>query len=205
MDVLKKFYEYIENSSHDEHNFKLFKYTGLLYVGVDHEGVPTVLCKSTRPARSPLRQKTRKLSIECNVRVQFEAEGLQEKSVAHIIKCYCNSSKERDIFLELCPLFEEASVQDNQEDALLETVTILTSFFANNIEPSDIELQGLFAELYTMWAYRSVVNLGRYWQSRQRMTFDFSLTDDIKIEVKSTVKNERKHHFRHEQLMEDPY
>ena len=105
----------------------------------------------------------------------------------------------------MCPLFEEASMVDNQEESLLEVVAILTSFFANSIEPSDVELQGLFAELYTMWSYRLVANLGKYWQSRQRMTFDFSLTDNIKIEVKSTVKNERKHHFRHEQLMEDPY
>jgi len=132
-------------------------------------------------------------------------DGVEEKTVAHIIRCYCNTTKERDIFLELCSLFEDASVSDNQEDALLEIVTILTSFFADSSEPSEIELQGLYAELYTIWFYRTIVNLGKYWQSRQRMTFDFSLTDEIKIEVKSTTKNERKHHFRHEQLMEDPY
>lgn len=205
MDILKKFYEFFSDQINEEHSFRLFKYTDLLYVGIDREGTPTVLCKSTRPARNSIRQKTRKLSIECNVRVQFELDGVQDKTIAHIIRCYCNSAKERDIFLELCPLFEEASVADNQEESLLEAVTILSSFFANNIEPSDIELQGLYAELYTMWSYRLVVNLGKYWQSQQRMTFDFSLTDNIKIEVKSTVKNERKHHFRHEQLMEDPY
>lgn len=205
MDILKKFYEFFSDLNNDGHNFKMFKYTDLIYVGIDQEGTTTVLCKSTKPARSSIRQKTKKLSIESNVRVQFEADGIQEVTVAHIIKCYCNSTKERDIFLELCPLFEDASVKEDQEDALLETVTILTSFFANSIEPSDIELQGLYAELYTIWAYRMVANLGKYWQSRQRMTFDFSLTDDIKIEVKSTTKNVRNHHFRHEQLMEDPY
>ena len=139
------------------------------------------------------------------MKVQFEVDDVEEKTIAHIIRCYCATPKERDIFLELCPLFETASLSDNQEDALLEIVTILTSFFADSIEPSDNELQGLYAELYTIWTYRNLVNLGIYWQSRQKMTFDFSLTDDIKIEIKSTIKNERKHHFRHEQLMEDPY
>ena len=205
MDVVKRYYEYFANQQNDSHSFKLFKYTDLLYIGVDCDGNPTVLCRSTKPSRSQIRQRTKKLSIECNARVQFEVDGVEEKTVAHIVRCYCNTTKERDIFLELCSLFEDASVSDNQEDALLEIVTILTSFFADSSEPSETELQGLYAELYTIWFYRTIVNLGKYWQSRQRMTFDFSLTDEIKIEVKSTTKNERKHHFRHEQLMEDPY
>ncbi len=205
MDIIKEFYDHFSNLTENGHNYKLFKYTDLLYVGIDSDGVPTVLCKSSKPARTSIRQKTRKLSIECNMFVQFDVDGIQEKSTVHIIKCFCNSKKERDIFLELCPLFIDASKADDQEDALLEVVTILTSFFANNVEPSDIELQGLYGELYTMWFYRTVVNLGKYWQSRQKMTFDFSLTDEIKIEVKTTTQNERKHHFRHEQLTEDPY
>ena len=205
MKIIEKYYELFSGQQGDSHNFRVFKYTDYLYIGVDSEGNPTVLCKSNKPSRSPIRQKTKKLSIECNARVQFEVDGVEEKTVAHIVRCHCDSSKERDVFLELCTLFEEASVSEDQEDALIEIVNILTSFFANNYEPSERELQGLYAELYTIWAYRMVVNLGRFWQSQQRMTFDFSLTDSIKIEVKSTIKNERKHHFRHEQLMEDPY
>lgn len=47
--------------------------------------------------------------------------------------------------------------------------------------------------------------MSKYWQSKDRMKFDFSLTTTDKIEVKSTLKNERRHHFRHEQLLSDSF
>lgn len=205
MDILQTFYEYFSDRLTADHNFSVFKYTELLFIGEDDNGYPVVVCKSNRPNRSPLRQKTKKLSVECNIHVHYICDNNEYNEVAHIIRCFCSSKKERDIFLELCLFFEEASLQDDQEEAILEIVSILSSLFADTVEPSDIELQGLYAELYTMWFYRTAINLAKLWQSRQRMTFDFSVTDTIKIEVKSTLKNERKHHFRHEQLMEDPY
>lgn len=205
MDILQTFCDYFSNEVLSGHNFSVFKYTDLLFIGMDNNGYPVVVCKSNRPNRSSLRQKTKKLSVECNVRVHYMCEGIVYDEVAHIVRCFCATKKERDIFLELCSFFEEASLQEDQEEAILEIVSILSSMFADTVEPSDIELQGLYAELYTMWFYRAAIDLAKLWQSRQRMTFDFSVTDSIKIEVKSTIKNERKHHFRHEQLMEDPY
>jgi hypothetical protein len=34
------------------------------------------------------------------------------------------------------------------------------------------------------------------------MKFDFSITSKMKLEVKSTFSNERRHHFKHDQLVE---
>lgn len=205
MDILQTFYDYFANNSIADHNFSVFKYTEMLFIGKDSNGYPVVVCKSNKPNRAPLRQKTKKLSVECNVHVRYVCDGKEYNEVAHIIRCFSTTKKERDIFLELCSFFEEASLQDDQEESILEIVSILSSLFADTVELSDIELQGLYAELYTMWFYRAAINMAALWQSRQRMTFDFSVSDNIKIEVKSTIKNERKHHFRHEQLMEDPY
>lgn len=205
MDVVSKFNELKSNVGEQVHDFVLFKYTEMLFVGIDNKKNCVVICKSNKPGRSSLRQRTKLISIECNMQVNYVVDGREENGKVHIIRCYTTSEKEQEIFIELAPLFDEASIQEDQEEALLETVSILASFFANKIEPSDSELQGLYAELYTIKKYQANLRLSEYWQSRDRMKFDFSISDTLKIEVKSTLKNERKHHFRHDQLAHEMF
>ena len=201
MDIVSKFHEVFCDQNTRTHDFRLFQYTPELLIGQDSDQNVVIVCKSSQPARSIVRQKTRQLSIECNVRVTYFIDGAQETGVVHIVRCFASTEKERDIFLQLCPMFIDASVCDDQERALLELISILTAFFANNNEPSNQELQGLYAELYTIWSYRDQYDFGSHWHSNDRLKFDFSITDKVKVEIKSTLKNERKHHFRHEQLL----
>lgn len=202
MNILQKYYQAFENRE-TGHDFSLIPYTDRLYVGKDSVGHASIVILSNRPNRTTIRQKTKLLSVECNVSVAYSLAGIKHQDVVHIIRCLADSKKEEEIFVELAPLFNEPSLSDDQEESILETVSILSSFFADKSEPSYNELQGLFAELYTIWSYADKVDLSWYWQSKGRMKFDFSLTEKDKIEVKSTLKNERKHHFRHEQLLSD--
>ena len=205
MDVVSKFHEVFGGQTVQSHDFRLFQFTTELLVGQDADHNVVIVCKSNQPARPIIRQKTRQLSIECNVRVAYMVDGVSETGVVHIVRCYAPTEKERDIFLQLCPMFIDASVCDDQEQALLELISILTAFFANSSEPRNQELQGLYAELYTIWSYREQFDFGSHWQTQDRMKFDFSITDKVKVEIKSTLKNERKHHFRHEQLLGDVF
>ena len=204
-DIVSLFQQFLENNQQPSHDFRLFKYTDKLFLGVDKDGYVSIVCVSSMPNRSQLRQKTRLISIECNVKVNYCLDGETIQNIVHVIRCYSTSQKEKNVFLELVPLFEEASNHDDQIASLLDTVSILSSFFANKSEPSDSELQGLYAELLAIKQYQSAISLGDYWQSNDRMKFDFSITDKVKVEVKSTTKNERKHHFRHEQLAHETY
>ena len=53
------------------------------------------------------------------------------------------------------------------------------------------------------YMYKKGINLYGYWQSVDRMKFDFSINETKKIEVKSTIGENRIHKFRHEQLVTD--
>lgn len=195
---LKKLKEQLANSNND---FILFQYTDILYVGYDSQHILSVICKSKHPNRNAFRQRTQRLSLECNRHVRFTVDGENHNDVVHIIRAYTETDKESDIFLELCPLFVSASKSENQEQALVELMAILSSFFKDRKEPSMIELQGLYAELYTILYLHDVLDVADYWHSADKMKFDFSISDRLKLEVKSTLKNERLHHFRHEQLI----
>lgn len=204
MSILEKYHQVFQEKE-NEHDFTLIPYSKNLYVGRDNVGHAVIVVLSNRPSRMPIRQKTKLLSVECNVSVIYKLDSEICHNVVHIIRCLAETKREEEIFVELVSLFNEPSVDDNQEDAILEVVSILTAFFTDKTEPSYTELQGLFAELYTIWSYAGTVDLAKYWQSKERMKFDFSLSERDKIEVKSTLKNERRHHFRHEQLWSDVF
>ena len=189
------------NKENGDHDFTLIKYLEKLFVGKDAEGNVVAVIISNRPNRKSIRQKTKLLSVECNIAVDYFLNGEKFSDVVHIIRCYAQSEKEKEIFIELTPLFRQASEDFDQEASILETVAILSSFFADKKEPSFTELEGLFAELYTILDYNNQLNLKKYWQSEDRMKFDFSISEKDKIEIKSTLKSERRHHFRHEQLL----
>ncbi len=204
MDLLQAYHEAFDNAS-SNHDFTLIQYSESLFVGKDLEGNVSVVIISSKPNRKPLHQKTRLLSVECNAVVKYSINNEENEDVVHIIRCFADTEKERDIFIELTPLFGQASRVFDQESSILETVAILSSFFADNKEPSYTELEGLFVELYTIWSYNSIIKMSQYWQSEDRMKFDFSITEKDKIEVKATEKNERRHHFRHEQLLGETF
>ncbi len=201
MDCLSKYMEFKDQIATSNNDFTLFQYTDMLYVGYDSQHILSVICISSHPKRNTFIQRTQKLSLECNRRVRFTVNGVNRDDVVHIIRAFTDSDKERDVFLELCPLFVSASISQNQEQALTELLSILSAFFKDRTEPSLIELQGLYAELYTIVLLHDYMDIASCWHSVDKMKFDFSISEKLKIEVKSTTKPERIHHFRHEQLL----
>lgn len=49
------------------------------------------------------------------------------------------------------------------------------------------------------------INIGSFWQKRNKMNFDFTINRIKRMEVKSTIQSIRIHHFKHEQLLSDLY
>lgn len=205
MDLAKEFTKHFPEGIASDHDFNLFEVSDGFFLGYDESNNVAVVCRSNKPNRAVLMQKTKLLSVECNVNVSFFVEDTHHDGVVHIIRCFAQTKREREIFIELSPLFHEACCHEDQEEAILEVVATLSSFFASSKEPSFSELQGLYAELYTILSYSPHTNLGRFWQSKDRMKFDFSISDRTKLEIKSTIKPDRIHHFRHEQLLSDIY
>ena len=107
------------------------------------------------------------------------------------------------MFLELATVL--LAHNDHSEEAIMEAFNILRTFFSDKKDVSDNELIGLYAELYTICKYHNELHIERYWQSKDRMKFDFSFSERTKLEIKATTKNSRTHHFRHEQLMTEIY
>ena len=181
----------------------LAKYSDNAYVGLANTGEAVVAVISENATQKSFARRTKMISVECNMNLTYTLEGEDYESVFHIIKCQPTSKEEVYLFFELASLL--ISEGTATKDYILETFQTLADFFADKTEPSENELIGLYGELYTIKTFSSELELENYWQSKDRLKFDFSITDNVKIEVKTTTKTQRIHHFKHDQLATSMY
>lgn len=169
-----------------------------VYVGIDNYGNVSVLIKSNSPNTDQILQKSKLISVETNQLIQYKINNVIETDTFHVFRCFSKDDKDKTIFLELCDTyFNNSSITS---EYINDVFMILSSFFQNKRSYTSAELQGLYTELYTIYYYRENCDLGKYWQSKDNLKFDFSITSKVKLEIKSTLKRERIHRFSHEQL-----
>ena len=198
MSIVESFRAHFSLHEAIDNDFSLFMYQDGPFVGVDREYNPSVIIESTTPHRVSSMQETKMLSLECNVPVKSSIGGSVVNQTVHIVRCFSRADKEVELFLEIASLLLGGGNQ-SQED-IIETFNTLSSFFSEKSEPSYQELIGLYAELYTIKKFNTIIPLEKHWHSKDRMKFDFSISEELKLEVKATTKDMRIHHFNHEQL-----
>jgi hypothetical protein len=201
VDIYKAKFDDISNNQ--DSDLFLARYAQDAYVGVTNTGNVVVTVKAANANQSALSRRTKMISVECNMHMAYTIDGEKREGVFHIIKCFSSDKEEIYLFLELAALLiaEGAATKEH----LLNTFQTLANFFADKGEPSNNELIGLYGELYAIKLFSSELSLENYWQSRDKLKFDFSISDNIKIEVKTTTKAQRIHHFKHEQLATSIY
>lgn len=150
-------------------------------------------------------QETKSLRFFFNKRCNLEENGINKEEVAHVLVCKSQSPDKLSAFIRLTYAFAEQIYGDDQK-YLPKLFSSLSGLFDRERSVSEIELQGLFAELYVILYFeRHGCSIAEYWQSKNKMKFDFSISERKRIEIKSTQKPERIHHFRHEQLLSEIY
>ena len=203
MNIVDTFREHFGTLCNICNDFSLVECDDGIMIGVDKSSHLSVVIKSQTQRRFPIIHKTQSMSIECNMKVTYTLNGGVCQDVVHILRCTSDNPREKELFLELATVL--IAEGDGSEESIMDTFNALRTFFNNKKDISDNELIGLYAELYTICAFHRSLKIEEYWQSRDRMKFDFSITEKLKLEVKATTKNSRTHHFRHEQLMTELY
>ena len=201
MTVIDYYHSTVRNSQ-GTNDFILFPFRTGFFIGYDSSGYLCVVIRSSNTGSTSLHQRTKLISIECNKKLIFTGDVSQKEETAHIIRCFSNIEKEKELFLELT---EAIITEEASDEEVMEIFRSLSRFFIDKSEPSERELIGLYAELETILTFSQSLKIEDYWQSQDRMKFDFSFTDELKLEVKATTKQFRTHHFRHEQLVTEMY
>lgn len=184
--------------SSDENSYQCFKVGNNLY-GKNSENNVVFITKSKNFCPVSI-QHTKYLILTRNISCTIQIKNQLQKGRFDVITCLSNNSEHIKVFIELTNLY----INKDQENSITDYFICLKDLFTNKQKISSKELQGLYAELYMMhYMYHYGVDLYSLWQSTDRMKFDFSVNDIKKIEVKSTIGENRIHKFRHEQLVTD--
>jgi hypothetical protein rflaF_11939 len=175
------------------------------FYGIDSQSRIVFMISSVSQKTHSICQETRSLKFFYNKNCTFSIDGVLQKKTMHLLICKDHSKEKIEAFIRLTYAF---SIQETENDQyyLPKLFSSLSTLFDKKKRVSEMELQGLFAELYTIqYFYNNGIDLSKYWQSRNRMKFDFSLNEEKRLEIKSTLKTDRTHHFKHDQLLSELY
>lgn len=175
------------------------------FFGKDKDGRVVFMIESKAPLVPSVNQETKSLKFVFNKRCILQCGSESKNEMMHVLICKDNKEESISTFIRLTRAF--AAIEDGQDQYFFAKLfASLSLLFDKQRKVSEIEVQGLFAELYTiLYVEQKGLNISSYWQSKNKMKFDFSFGEKKRIEIKSTLKNERIHHFRHDQLLNELY
>ena len=185
--------------------YNLFKLDENIYYGIDKNNCISFLIGSTIPNVYPIIQETKYLNFSFNITAKIIINGENVNKRVHILTCTSKDSNDIKAFISLTEAFKNC-IKENNPFIINELFSSLKNLFEDINAKTDIELQGFFAELYVIYYFmQNGINILNYWQRKEKMKFDFSINEQKKIEIKSTLKDTRIHHFKHEQLLSELY
>lgn len=152
---------------------------------------------------TPLIQTTAHLKLYINnlFEIKIDNKNVCEKMSLLVLKTI--NLKYVEVFINLIL----SMIENLNEEKLLNHFLEIKALFSNERKISKYELEGMWGELFSMYNLKQYYNIdiSNYYQKESKRKFDFSVTDKKKIEIKSTLKPERIHHFLHQQLDTDRF
>ncbi|MBR3410579.1 MAG: PD-(D/E)XK motif protein [Candidatus Methanomethylophilaceae archaeon] len=156
---------------------------------------------SAHPHKSP--RSTRELELILDTECKFTIDGSERTMLSNVLVCKSTDETELSAFIRLCAAF---AGDDLNSRSMAELFSALTRMLTAERRSDPRTVSGLFGELYTIYYLDSRgIDVSGYWQRKDLMKFDFSLDPEKRMEVKTTSGQERRHHFRHEQLYYEDY
>lgn len=191
----------INNLNVSEKGYVLIYDSGLYY-GIKHTGEYAIASDIDKNYTAYV-QSSKNLMLETNVNVLVKKDNSFDEKKLSIITLNRNASKYIEIFMLLFNAFKD-SPKCNDLSVLFYD---LLELFSRQKSYSEIELQGLYGELFFIYVYKikKNVDLTHYYQRENYRKFDFSLSEKEKIDVKTTLSKNRTHHFLLEQLNTSRY
>ena len=152
---------------------------------------------------TPMNQTTKHLKLFLNEKFKVTIDSVTQEKHMSLLILRTIDDKLIELFVKLSQLLSN----DTDENKLLKHFLSLKDLFSNEKKASLIELQGMYGELYAMYSLKINygIDISNFYQKVDKNKFDFSITQTKKLEIKSTLKPVRIHHFLHQQLDVDRY
>lgn len=192
----------IRNLSMPREGFNIFEYKKCIWgIGPKGETVFGINSHNSKVLSSV--QTTKYIKLFINYEFNCIIRNRKYKDNLSLYILMSEDLKMQELFVRICYSMQEKL----NEEKMIRNFFDLKDLFSNKSKPSFSELQGMFGELFTIYYLKTNYNLdiSCYYQKEAKRKFDFSVSEKKKIEIKSTIKPERVHHFLHQQLDTDRF
>ena len=156
----------------------IFTEIGNVYFGKSYDGFYSFGKKVDNQSILPIIQDTKFLSLYING--IFKIGDGTEKNLS-VVSLKSEDKKLIETFIRL----SVSVIPEISDKKFYDYFLSLKEIFSNSVQKSETELQGLYAELYTVkYLFETIgLDLSSFYQSQDRMKFDYSITETKKIEI----------------------
>lgn len=140
-----------------------------------------------------------------NLRILFEREssvnynGVNEKDRFTVLHLISDKRSTQDYFVEICKLLLQNLGENPKLKLVQKELENVKDIFLNLHKNRIKEELGLWGELYLIYIQNNKEKATTSWHMNAKDRIDFN-SGSIKVEVKTTLSNERKHVFKLNQL-----
>lgn len=201
----KEIFDILSTKHLTDQAYEVFEVDNECYFGKDRNDNVVFMIPSKLTRVAPVFQETHSLRFAFNKKCSFRNGEAVETKVVHLLTCKDRDDDHIIAFIRLTRAFAQND-RDNDQYFLAKLFSSISALFDKERTVSEIELQGLYTELYSILYLKNLsCDVARFWQSRNKMKFDFTINEKKRLEIKSTVKSSRTHHFKHDQLLSELY
>lgn len=171
-------------------------------LGKDEGGCPCLLIATglaaKAQARVPLVLENLAVLFDLRCQVSSPTKAPQLGTFA-VIKCVAADPVVRSYFLSLLPGISAAIGRTSERTKVASVVEDIVELFRALSAIPKKEIQGLWGELLLIHEAKDPASLAEAWHSEPGDRYDFN-RDSERVEVKTTSRKPRQHHFTLEQL-----
>ena len=197
--MIEKILLFLNNTFENEGYFVKEFSDGLFFGKDKNDNVICAKRNESKEAAFSLTTKAIELFQNYHFVLQTDSEELSGNYDMLVLKNELVDTKAT--FINLCLNF----YNDDNGRSVVDLTNDLIEMYKITSHKDALSEQGLWAELFTILYIKNKydINISCYWHNDNYNKYDFSFSENLKLEVKSTKKEIREHRFSHEQLYTD--
>lgn len=194
-DIFKKLQTPEENQE-DIYNTELIK--GKFHrLGKNYKGLPSILINTKKNDESVYPYKGLSIRLRFNISCKIHEEN--ERQNYTILSCISNDEQIIKIFLDICQTTISQLGEEPTPKEISEKTQMLIDLF-KEMPNKRSSIIGLWGELFLIASSKNITKSLEAWHQHAEDKYDFYDNNEA-LEVKCTTQTDRKHQFKHDQLV----
>ena len=166
-------------------------------LGKNYNGLPSILINTKKNNESVAPYKGMSIRLRFNINCKIHEEN--EKQNYTILSCISKDEQIIKIFLDICQTTISQLGKEPTPKEISEKTQMLIDLFKEM--PNKLSsIVGLWGELFLIASSRNIAKSLEAWHQHAEDKYDFYDNNEA-LEVKCTSKTDRKHTFKHDQLI----